>query len=351
MKNEIVLRTYSDIIPFLEEESRKHLLLVNNTFIEKLDNIEKDFISSININKVSNVVSKAVNAAAIANQAKNSKSHLEAILTPEMKKALKDGTAKLYNSHKDGKIFPEIRFADGRTEFLRLEKITNPQTIANITVLSNQMMMQQQLSEIQNTLTYLAEKTNEEFTNLRHELHKEKIDKVETAKADIDTYLKEGESYRPQVLSHINEAFPSLKRELLDKLKEIKDSSMKIQGKLKAKQIIEEIGKQDDGIKYVLEDLTSLQILYNIELYLTYTKNYVSEEEKNEYIRLIQKKYSDVLIEVFTDDSLELLSSLYKGTKNIWYDNCMPGMRSLRESKEEFLLCQKNVQESTMVVR
>ena len=348
MENEIVVRTYNDVIPFLENESKKNLLLQNITFVDKLNSIEEKFFSS---NKINEVITIVANGAAIANQAKNAKSHLEAILTPEMKKALKEGTAKLYNSHKDGKIFPEIRFDDGRTEFLRLERIADPQAIANITVLSNQMMMQQQLNDIQHTLTYLSEKTNEEFNNLRYELHKEKIDKVETAKSDIETYLREGDNYRVQVLSHINEAFPSLKRELNDKLNELKTSYDKIMNGMKSKQIKEEISKQDDNIKFILEDFTNLQVLYHIELYLTYTGNYVSEEKKNENYLLVQNKYSDVLIEIFTDENLELLSGLYKGSKNIWYEDCLPGIQKLKENKKEFLLCQKNVQENTMVAQ
>lgn len=348
MENEIVVRTYNDVIPFLENESKKNLLLVNNTFIDKVNSIEEKFLSTNTINKV---VSKVANGVAIANQAKNAKSHLEAILTPEMKKALKEGTAKLYNSHKDGKIFPEIRFEDGRTEFLRLERIADPQAVANITVLSNQMMMQQQLSEIQDTLTYLSEKTNEEFNNLRYELHKEKIDKVETAKADLETYLREGNNYRDQVFSHINEAFPSLKRELIDKLNELNISYKKIMDGLKSKQIKEEMSKQENDIKYILEDLTNLQVLYHIELYLTYTGNYVSEEKKDDNYKIIQNKYSDVFIEIFTEDNLELLSGLYKGSRNIWYEDCLPGIKSLKENKKEYLLCQKNVQENIMVAQ
>ena len=342
---DLAVKSYEDIAPFLEKKANDNQLLVINSFLESIDGLEK---SKNWIKSAKNTAVNVVNATVIAQQAANSKPHLEAILTTEMRKALKDGSAKIYDSHRDGKLFPKIRY-NGKEEFIRLERIADPQAIANIALMANQMMMQQQLNEIQDTLIDLSKTVNEEFNKLRHERHAEKIDQVETAKQEFNTYMFYGESYRNQVLSHLNEAFPGLKREMIEKLKELKESSDKILNGLKSKKIKEEMKKEEENIQYIIEDLTNLQVLCNIELYMAYIENDIAEDRKKEIIQSVQKKYADALIEIFTEDRLELLSGLNRGARNIWSENFIPGIKSIKGNQLEVLECQRNVQESIMV--
>ena len=337
--NELMVKSYDDIVPFLEKEAENNRLLMVNSFFESIDGLEK---SKNCLKSAKNTAVNIANAAVIAQQAANSEPHLEAILTPEMHKALKDGSAKIYNSHRDGKFFPKIRY-NKKEEFIRLDRIVDPQAVANIALMANQMMMQQQLNEIQDTLLDLSKTVNEEFANIRHEIHAGKIDQVETAKLEFNTYMIHGESYRNQVLSHLNEAFPGLKREMIEKLKELKESSDKILNGLKSKKIKEEMKKEEENIQYIIEDLINLQVLCNIELYMAY------EDRKKEIIQFVQKKYADALIEIFTEDRLELLNGLNRGTRNIWSENFIPGIKNIKGNQLEVLECQRNVQESIMV--
>ena len=72
---------------------------------------------------------------------RRAKTDLKAILTPEMKTALKNGTARLCESHKDGKIFPKIQYNDNRSEFISLKEVSEMPNFSNITMLMNQMQM------------------------------------------------------------------------------------------------------------------------------------------------------------------------------------------------------------------
>lgn len=343
--NELMVKSYDDIVPFLEKKAKDNQLLVINSFLESIDGLEtsKNWVKS-----AKNTAVNIANAAVIAQQAANSKPHFEAILTPEMREALKDGSAKIYNSHRDGKFFPKIRY-NGKEEFIRLERIADPQAVANIALMANQMMMQQQLNEIQDTLIDLSKTVNEEFANIRQEMHEEKIDKVETAKLEFNTYMTYGENYRNQVLSHLNEAFPGIKRELDKNLILLKDSSNKILNGAKSNEIKEMMEKQSGSIGIIIENLIAFQVLFNIELYMTYTENLPTVEKKKDRVLAVRKKYTDALVEIFTHDRLELLSGLYRGAKDIWRENFMPGIENIREKKLEVLECQRNVQGSIMV--
>lgn len=342
---ELAVKSYEDIAPFLEKKAKDNQLLVINSFLESIDGLEK---SRNWVKSAKNTTVNIANAAVIAHQAANSKPHLEAILTSEMRKALKDGSAKIYNSHRDGKFFPKIQY-NGKEEFIRLERIADPQAVANIALMANQMMMQQQLNEIQETLIDLSKTVNEGFANLRHEIHAEKIDRVEIAKNEFNTYLTDGESYRNQVSSHLNEAFPGLKREMNEKIMQLKDSSNKILNGAKANEIKEMMEKQSESIGIIIENLIAFQVLFNIELYMAYTKKSTSEKERNDFILRVWEKYTDALVEIFTHERLELLSGLYRGAKDIWRENFMPGIENIRERKLEVLECQRNVQGSIMV--
>ena len=99
MKDEIVVRKYTDLKPFFEKKALQNQVILNKNFLVLYDSINNQADLSANI---MDSASKIANAVNYINQATSGKSKLEAIITPKMREALANGTAKLCNSHKDG---------------------------------------------------------------------------------------------------------------------------------------------------------------------------------------------------------------------------------------------------------
>ena len=99
MKDEIVVRKYTDLKPFFEKKALQNQVILNKNFLVLYDSINNQTDLSANI---MDSASKIANAVNYINQATSGKSKLEAIITPKMREALANGTAKLCNSHKDG---------------------------------------------------------------------------------------------------------------------------------------------------------------------------------------------------------------------------------------------------------
>ena len=107
MNNEIIVRKYTDLKTFFENKALQNQITLNMNFLKICDSYKKQIDLS---DKVLDTASKVSNAANYINQATSGKSKLEAILSPEMEEALKNGTAKLCSSHKDGEIFSKIQY-------------------------------------------------------------------------------------------------------------------------------------------------------------------------------------------------------------------------------------------------
>lgn len=294
--------------------------------------------------------SKISNAANYINQATPAKSKLEAILTPEMREALKNGTAKLCNSHKDGEIFSKIQYSDGHSEFISLKEVKGAANYGNMAMLANQMQMQQTLKNIQDILTDFAEETDRQLMCLQRDNHDNRMIKAETAKLDFEDFLKGNSSDYKYLMHSINEAYPSIRKELKNNLGDLKEICDQIEKKRTSFGMKKMIDKEQVFINFILESLTHLQVLCNIEMYVDYVRNeHTSIIEKENSMIDVQKKYADVLLDCFTQEKLELLSGLSIFPEDIWRNNFMPGIEKLNTNMKEALICQNNVQGNTMV--
>lgn len=343
LESSIVVRKYEDLKPFFEAKAKNTLNVLNNQFIAEIKNAT-DSIHGYSIgNGIANV---ATGIAIVQEIAKANKIHLEVILTPEMKQALENGLGSFQQSHKvQDNLHTMFQWRGGRTENITLREVPNLPNISNIALLMNQMQMQQTLQSIQNTLMDFAEETNRQLRNIRQAIHDDRVTKTETAKLDFETFLKEGNSYKNNMLSRINEAFANLRLELKRKLEELEDVVEKIKQKtsVEMKKLIEE---EQTIMNAILETLDYFHVLSNIETYLAYIKNESDFNEQYREVQEVQKKYSDILLEYFTDKRLKILSGLCTLPKDIWRENFMPCLAQIKQSNEELLLCQRNAKES-----
>lgn len=343
--NEIVVKSYSDLKPYFDNKALSNQLLINNTFISEIEKTYELFNSSTNT--LQDIAIKASNITSYVSEAKNKNENLTAILTPKMKNALKNGTAKICNSYKDGKIFPKIQYKDGSSEFISLETLQSSPNYTNMTVLANQMQMQQTLTSIQNTLLDFAEETDRQLSCLQRDSHQNRMIKAETAKLNFNSYLI-GNLSKDILISTINGALPALQSELENNLHDLADICNQIEHKKTSIGMRKMIDKEQLLINYFLEGLTQLQAMCNIEMYLEYERS-SSFSENEEHIFNIQNRYSEILIECLSEDILALLSGLSIFDEDIWEDRFKPGIQQLKDNKKEVLLCQKNVQENIMV--
>ena len=106
MDKEIVVKKYTDLKPFFETKALQNQIILNNNFLEIYDSCKNQIDLS---NKVLDTASEVATVTNYINQATSGKSKLEAILTPKMREALENGTAKLCSSHKDREIFSKIQ--------------------------------------------------------------------------------------------------------------------------------------------------------------------------------------------------------------------------------------------------
>ena len=341
MDNEIIVKKYTDLKPFFETKALQNQIILNNKFLEIYDSCK----NQINVsNKVLDATSKISNVVNYINQATPGKSKLEAILTPEMREALKNGTAKLCNSHKDGEIFSKIQYSDGRSEFISLKEVNGAANYGNMSMLANQMQMQQTLKSIQDILTDFAEETDRQLMCLQRDNHDNRMIKAETAKLDFEDFLKENSNDYMYLMHSINEAFPSIRKEIKNNLSDLKEICDQLDKKRTSLGMKKMIDKEQVYINFILEGLTHLQVLCNIEMYVDYMRNeHKSISEKENSMINVQKKYADILLECFTQDNLELLSGLSIFPEDIWRNNFMPGIEQLNKNMKEVLICQSNV--------
>lgn len=343
MTNEIVVKKYTDLKPFFEQKATEGLLTLTNSFFSEIEKASIDLVDKLST--AGNVVSTAAAGGAIIYEvAKANNIHFEANLTPEMEKALQAGIGKFQQSHKiTGDFHTMFQWNNGTKENITLRQIQEVPNYANIAVLANQMMMQQTLTSIQNTLMDFAEETDRQLSLLQQAVHDERMLRALTAKSDFETYLQEGEEYKAFMLHSNNEAFNNVKIELKRKLEELEETREEIRTKRLSKEMEELIKKQDNCMTEIIETLYHFQVISNIELYLAYKK------EVKQSIQEVEEKYIDVLLENFTEDRLWLLSGLSKLPNDIWHENFMPCIEKIKQNKEELLLCQKNVKENIMV--
>ena len=346
MNNEIVVRKYTDLKTFFENKALQNQITLNKNFLEIYDSCKNQIDLS---DKVLDTAFKISNVTNYINQATSGQSKLEAILTPEMRAALKNGTAKLCSSHKDGEIFSKIQYNDGRSEFVSLKEINGAANYGNMALIANQIQMQQTLKRIQDILTDFAEETDRQLMCLQRDSHDNRMIKAETAKLDFEDFLKEGSSDYKYLMHSINEAFPSIRKEIKNNLCDLKEISDQIDKKRTSLGMKKMIDKEQVYINFILEGLTHLQVLCNIEIYVDYMRNeHKSINEKENSMIDVQKKYADVLIDCFTQEKLELLSGLSIFPEDIWRNSFMPGIEKLNGNIKEALICQNNVQENTM---
>ena len=346
MEKEIVVRKYSDLKPYFENKSLQNQIQVNQLFINEF---EKSFTQvQIDLKKAKNFAQKAVKLGGIANEMKSGKSSLEAVLTPKMTEALKNGTGKLCEAHKDGNIFSKIQYADGSSEFISLKEVKGSPNFTNIQLLVNQAQMQQTLTDIQNLLIDFAEETDRQLVCLQRDNHDNRMLKSETVKLNFESYRK-GMVSLDNLTTSINEAFPAVAKEMKVNLKDLKELSIAINEKRTSFGMKKMIEKEQTYIKYILEGLTQFQVLGNIEMFLRYELDKdESVENKERNMMDVQKRYCDVLIENFGSEELELLSGLSILPKDIWRESVMPGIEKLNANMKEVVLCQNSVQENIM---
>lgn len=349
METRIVVRKYSDLKPFFEEKSKNGLITLNNQLITELDKaatkLEKYFPN------IENGLSKlSAGSAIIYEIAKANKMHFEAVLTPEMKKAIATGVGGFQKSHKiEGDFHTMFQWADKHTENITLRQVKELPNYSNMAVLMNQMQMQQTMQSIQNTLMDFAEETDRQLGCIQQAIHDDRIKKAEIAKRDFETFLQEGNDYKNFMLHSNNEAFVNLSTELNSNLKELEDIVQKIRNKKTSLGTQKLINKEQVLMNNVIETLNHFNVLNNIETYIAYIQNENDFNKQNETVQKIQKNYSDVLIDCFTEKRLELLSGLCTLPKDIWRENFMPGLAQIKQNNKELLICQRNVKENIMV--
>ena len=348
MKDEIVVRKYTDLKPFFEKKALQNQVILNKNFLVLYDSINNQIDLSANI---MDSASKIANAVNYINQATSGKSKLGAIITPKMREALANGTAKLCNSHKDGEIFSKIQYSDGSSEFISLKEVKGLPNSSNMAMLANQMQMQQTLKSIQDILTDFAEETDRQLMCLQRDNHDNRMIKAETAKLDFEEFLKENSSDYKYLMHSINEAYPSIRKEIKNNLGDLKDICEQIDKKRTSFGMKRMIEKEQVYINYILEGLTHLQVICNIEMYIDYMRSeHKSTNEKENSMIEVQKKYADVLLDCLTQENLELLSGLNIFPEDIWRNNFMPGIKQLSTNIKEALICQNSVQGNTMAV-
>ena len=325
MGKEIVVRKYSDLKPFFENMALQNQIILNNEFLKSYD------LS----NNVFDAVSTISNFANYINQGISGESKLEAIITPKMREALKNGTAKLCNSRKDGEIFSKIQYNDGNSEFISLKEFKGTANYGNMALLANQMQMQEKLKNIQDILTDFAEETDRQLACIQRDNHDNRMIKVETAKLDFEEFLKENSTDYKYLMHSINEAYPSIKKEIKNNIADLKEICAQIHKKRTSFGMKKMMQKEQVYINYILEDLTHLQVLCNIEIFIDYKRNEdKSINEKEKSMIEVQKKYSEVLLDCLTQENLELLSGLSNATEDIWRNNFMPGIEQLKQLNE-----------------
>lgn len=366
MESNIIVRKYSDLKPYFETEMKNVQITLNNALLQAIDSIDESSANpnkTVNLDTISNIASNVINGAVIGHQVINAQSHYEAFLSPEARQALKDGTAKIFHSHKTegGKFFPKIQFDNGKEEFLTLTKITDPQMIANIAGLVNQMEMQQKINDIQTTLIDFVETTNKQFEELRQELHYDRLAKVESAKLDFESYRKEviegndSSTYKTIIKSKINDAFSYLNVDFIGKMRELQQLASELnnpkKNKLNSQSIRDKIQNEKENIKYIIEDMQYFQVLYYIELFLIYENSSRDIKNQNTVIADIGNKYIEPIKNVLSSQNLKLLSDLYVGDKNIWQDIFIPKIEKLTKTQKELIECKNNVLENSMVTQ
>lgn len=344
MQNELVVRSYADIKPFFEEKAKEGLVVLNNQLIPEIQSAISNLVDKIP--DIGNGVAKVAAGAAIIHEiAKATKTHFEAILTPEMEEALKKGIGGFEKSHKiKGDFHTMFIWKGGQTENVTLREIQELPNYSNITMLMNQMQMQQTLTSIQNTLLDFAEETNRQLSFLQKAEHDNRILKSELAKQDFETYLREGKDYKGFMLHSNNDAFLNLRLELKTKLEELEGVAQDIENKKLSFGMKNLMDKEQEIINQIIETLDNFHVLCNIEMYVAYINS--ESDNTKESLQTVQKKYSDVLVEYLTENRLKLLSGLSTMPKDIWHDSFMPGIEHLKQSNKELLLCKKNVRES-----
>ena len=349
LTNEIMVRKYTDLKPFFEKKALQNQIMLNNIFLEKYDSALNK-LSSEAVDVIDGL-SKVSNTINYVNQAKAGKSKLEAILTPKMREALANGTAKLCNSHKDGEIFSKIQYSDGSSEFISLKEVKGMSNTSNMAILANQMQMQQTLKNIQDILTDFAEETDRQLMCLQRDNHDNRMIKAETAKLDFEEFLKSDSTDYKYLMHSINEAYPSICKEIKNNLGDLQEIASQIDKKTTSFGMKKMMEKEQILINYILEGLTHLQVLCNIEMYIDYSRNEnKTMQEKELSMFEVQQKYSTVLIDCFSKDKLKLLSGLSIFPEDIWRNNFMPGLEKLNSNMKEALICQNNVKENTMEV-
>lgn len=242
-----------------------------------------------------------------------------------------------------------FQWKGGHSENITLRQVKELPNYSNMALLMNQMQMQQTMQSIQNTLMDFAEETDRQLNCIQQSIHDNRIMTAEIAKRDFETFLREGDSYKNFLLHSNNEAFVNISKELQNNLVELEEIVKKSNKKITSWGIKKSIINEQKSMNKIIETLNHFQVLNNIEMYLAYIRNENDLEKQSKEIHEVQKEYSDVLINCFTEERLQLLSGLCTLPKDIWRENFMPGLAQIKQNKEELLICQNNVKENTMV--
>lgn len=349
METSIVVRKYADLKPFFEEKAKKGLIKLNNQFITEIETAATKFEKYFPA--IENGISKLTAGSAIIYEiAKANKIHFEAILTPEMKKAMEIGIGGFQQSHKvPGDFHTMFQWKDGHSENITLRQVKELPNYSNMALLMNQMQMQQTMQSIQNILMDFAEETYSQLNSIQQAIHDDRIKEAEIAKRDFETFLQEGTVYETFVLHSNNTAFVNLELELKRNLEELEKKVYEIQNKRTSIGTSKLIKEEQKLMNQILETLNHFQILSNIETYMVYIRNENNFDKQNEAVQNVQRKYSEVLLDCFTEKRLKILSGLCTLPKDIWRETFMPGLAQIKQNNKELLICQNNVKENFMV--
>lgn len=287
--------------------------------------ITKKIRSSINIEK--NSLLKIITQVPIFKNALKVEKELVAVIPPELRKGLKDGTLKILNS-KDGKLLSTI--VNSKTNEIvhqmRLKDITKLVNPAELSKAMNQMCMQMQLDEIQKTLVDFRIESNTKLNEIAMKLHGERMKSTKSLKRNFERYLNNEDIKRTDLLLKIDEAITDNLDEISEEISALKARNMKSITKAQSDEINEKIG-------YVLESISNLQDIFRIELYL-----YKSDKNKCDEIT---KKYNNELLSTLTVDNIKFLDDysdfdFLNLNENVWEQILIPTAKALTEQTNEY---------------
>lgn len=288
--------------------------------IKTVSTISKKIVTTVNIEN--NSILKFASHLPIIRQALQFEKGFTAIIPEDLKKGIGDGIYKIMQS-KDGSIISTI--VDSKTgkivHQMRLQEFTKMVNPAALSQAMNNMCMQMQLEEIQQTLMGFRVETNAKLDEI---LLKLKGNRVNIPTNQVKEHFKEyqnGEITKDVLMSKIIDAKVSVLQEIADSITVLRQGNCTSINQTKNAEIQTKIG-------VVLESIDCLKKVYMIEILLNKTNKKKCVE--------ITKNYTMSLLKVLSKENIQLLDSYsdfdYLGlTENIWETKLLPMAERLLE--------------------